>query len=163
MDPEDRESYDMYPVYSNVPTEPTKGADNNSWDTEFSYPNDVGDGSSGVENEFSYQESDILSDDETTKANSAIEAQYNTQQKRGGKELTNSNFNSPISPREVSNLSFVTTEQPSSSQPQDKQREEENADEKFFIPDWARGIALATALDSQFGSSKPPQDPDLSK
>eukprot|EP01084_Bolivina_argentea_P168832 292704_1 len=135
-DDEDRESYDMYPVYSNVLTEPTEGADNNSWDNEFSYPNGVGYGSSGMENEFSYQESDILSDDETTKTNSAIEAQYNTQQKGGA-------------------------EQPSSSQPQEKQREEENVDEKFFIPDWARGIALATALDSQFGNSQSPQDPDL--
>ncbi len=82
----------MYPVYSNVLTEPTEGADNNSWDNEFSYPNGVGYGSSGMENEFSYQESDILSDDETTKTNSAIEAQYNTQQKGGGNKLINPNI-----------------------------------------------------------------------
>ncbi len=57
-------------------------------------------------------------------------------------------------------------EHASSGQPQDnKQGEEENTgekDEMFFVPDWARGIALATALNTQFGSPKP-QDPDMSK
>ncbi len=91
MDHEDRESYDTYPVYCNnksLAAEPTEGAadNNNSWDNEFSYPIGVGNGSSDMENELSYQESDIFSDDETTKTNSAIEAQYNTQQKGGGNE-----------------------------------------------------------------------------
>ncbi len=73
----------MYPIYNDNPMEPTEGADS-SWENGFGYPDAVGGGgSSSVENEFSYQESDIFSDDEVTTANSQIEAQYDAQQTEG--------------------------------------------------------------------------------
>ncbi len=86
MDPEDRESYDMYPVHCNTPMEPTEG-ENYSWENGFGYPDAVGGGGgsiSSVENEFNYQESDIFSDDDVTAANSQIEAQYDAAQKTEG-------------------------------------------------------------------------------
>ncbi len=86
MDPEDRESYDMYPVYVRDPTEATVGGDSTSWENGLTYSDSaMRYDSSSLENEFSssYQEIDILSDDEITKTNTAIEAQYDTR-KAGG-------------------------------------------------------------------------------